>query len=196
MSDRWKNNPWTDSSRVEELRRLWAAGMSAAKIAIEIGCGLTASAVIGKASRLKLTPRGNPATETRMGRREPGRTPKVRVHTGNINRKRKERNFGGVWGTYPDKVEPFVPRPSDIQILGLTILQVKDHQCKYIPGDDGICCGHEVKQDKPYCWGHCLIVYQGKSERSPAQKAADAKLGQRTARRTPDAQAWIAEEVA
>lgn len=44
---------WTDD-RVDMLRRMWAAGASAAQIAVALDCGLSRSAVIGKAARLKL----------------------------------------------------------------------------------------------------------------------------------------------
>ena len=44
---------WTDD-RIAMLRRLWAAGASAAQIAVALDCGLSRSAVLGKAHRLKL----------------------------------------------------------------------------------------------------------------------------------------------
>ena len=190
MSGYYKESPWTDAA-VARLRELWPdPDMSCAKIAAKLGNGITRNAVIGKGVRIQLGPKPSnaPQTTKNRGNRLKHLPPKPR-------RQKPPRNFGGVWGTYPDKAEPFVPRPSDIQILGLTILQVKDHQCKYIPGDDGLCCGHNVMQGRSWCPGHYELTHIARSERSPAQKAADAKLGQRTARRTPDAQAWIAEEV-
>ncbi|MEM6487566.1 MAG: GcrA family cell cycle regulator [Pseudomonadota bacterium] len=50
---------WTDE-RVEKLRELWAANMSASKIAKELG-GVTRNAVIGKVHRLGLSNRGTGA---------------------------------------------------------------------------------------------------------------------------------------
>src|SRR2546423_15376928 len=61
---------WTDE-RVELLKKLWADGLSASRIAVELG-GITRNAVIGKVHRLGLSgrgenppPPGNPAPHTR-----------------------------------------------------------------------------------------------------------------------------------
>lgn len=53
MSFRW------DDPAVETLKTLWAEGLSCSQIARAIGEGLTRNAVIGKVTRLGLTPRGN-----------------------------------------------------------------------------------------------------------------------------------------
>lgn len=56
---------WTDE-RVATLNRLWGEGWSAGQIAVELGGGVSRSAVIGKVHRLKLSaratvvPRPNP----------------------------------------------------------------------------------------------------------------------------------------
>ena len=192
----YKESPWTDAA-VARLRELWPdPDMSCAKIAAELGNGITRNAVIGKGVRIQLGPKPSnaPQTTKNRGSRLKHLPPKPR-------RQKPPRNFGGVWGTYPDKVEPFDPRTADVVSLELTILEIHDTECKWPAGDpqEGIpftFCGHTATPGRPYCPSHCVIAYQKKSERSPAQKAHDAKLGQRTARRTPDAQAWIAEEVA
>ena len=46
---------WTDE-RGELLKKLWAEGLSASQIAVELG-GITRNAVIGKVHRLGLVPR-------------------------------------------------------------------------------------------------------------------------------------------
>lgn len=45
---------WTDE-RVADLKRLWEKGYSCSQIAVEMNCGLTRNAIIGKAHRLKLS---------------------------------------------------------------------------------------------------------------------------------------------
>ena len=50
---------WTDE-RVELLKKLWAEGLSASKIAAQLG-GVSRNAVIGKVHRLKLSSRGRAA---------------------------------------------------------------------------------------------------------------------------------------
>ena len=54
---------WTDE-RVEELKKLWAEGLSASQIATRMG-GVTRNAVIGKVHRLGLSGRGRPTRTAR-----------------------------------------------------------------------------------------------------------------------------------
>lgn len=191
-------SPWTDA-QITRLRELWAdETMSCSKIALELGNGITRNSVIGKGMRLGLGPKPSNHHKTNKARR----AKTTRVHTKNINHKRSERNFGSVWGAYPDKdPEPFVPRAADVVSLELDVLELTEATCKWPAGDplEGIpftFCGHTAAPGKPYCQSHCVIAYYKPAKRSPAQKAWDAKLNQRTSRRNPDAQAWAAEEVA
>lgn len=50
--------PWWTERRCASLRTLWNIGYTASEIAGELGC--TRDAVIGKAHRMKLTPRRSP----------------------------------------------------------------------------------------------------------------------------------------
>jgi GcrA cell cycle regulator len=199
MTDERANSPWTDRA-IEMLKKLWPEpGMSCASIANELGNGITRNAVIGKGTRLGLGPKPSNHARTNTAKRLTAKP--TRVHTENINRKRSERNFGSVWGAYPNKEpEPFVPRAADIVSRGIDVLDLTEETCKWPDdkpeGEQHTFCGHTAAPGKPYCQGHCLIAFYKPAKRSPAQKAWDAKLNQRTARRTPDAQAWIAEEVA
>ena len=183
--DRWVNQ-WTEE-RLAKLRELWPdPDMSTARIAEEIGGGLSRSAVIGKGNRLGLGPK-------------PTRTASATGGARVLNRTRKaKRNFGGVWAGYPYKSpEPFVQRKVTLESLRLTITEVSAFQCRYIEGDDGLCCGHPVTPGTPWCPAHHAIVYQAPKERSEKQKAHDAKLGQHSARRSrTEATAWMAEEAA
>ena len=54
---------WTDE-RVEQLKQLWAEGLSASQIARQLG-GVTRNAVIGKVHRLGLAGRATPARAER-----------------------------------------------------------------------------------------------------------------------------------
>lgn len=184
-------NPWNDKA-IAKLKELWPnPSVSCAAIAEEIG--ITRNAVIGKARRLGLGSKQSDAPQANKNKRLHHLPPKPRQY-----KPKPARNFGGVWNGYPNQQEPepFVPRAVVLPSLDLPIEDWRDDRCKYIAGDDGLACGHPVKADKPYCPAHCAIVYYKRTERTLAQKAWDAKLGQRTARRTSDAQAWVAEEVA
>ncbi len=50
---------WTED-RIDQLKKLWDAGLSASQIAKELGEGVTRNAVIGKAHRLSLKSRPSP----------------------------------------------------------------------------------------------------------------------------------------
>lgn len=67
---------WTDE-RTDTLKTLWADGLSASQIAKQLG-GATRNAVIGKAHRLGLTGRANPAKPGERARRaETQRAPRA-----------------------------------------------------------------------------------------------------------------------
>ena len=65
--------PWTDD-RVEQLKKLWAEGLSASQIAGRLGQGVTRNAVIGKVLRLNLSGRAPQprATAPRSPRKQRG----------------------------------------------------------------------------------------------------------------------------
>jgi GcrA cell cycle regulator len=53
-----------------------------------------------------------------------------------------------------------VPEPDNA--LRLTILEVKDSQCKWpvsVPDAEYRCCGHASEESKPYCAYHCRRAY-------------------------------------
>src|SRR6186713_2052734 len=58
---------WTDE-RVEQLKKLWADGLSASQIASQLG-GVTRNAVIGKVHRLNLSGRAKPASNAARPRK-------------------------------------------------------------------------------------------------------------------------------
>lgn len=64
---------WTDD-RVGRLKKLWGEGWSAARIAGDLGLGVTRNAVIAKIHRLGLSNRPNAAAPTRL---PPGRPARI-----------------------------------------------------------------------------------------------------------------------
>ena len=72
QTKRWDiNMSWTDE-RVAMLRELWAKGLSASQIAVQLG-GVTRNAVIGKAHRLGLESRPSPIRGNGTGSRRRNR---------------------------------------------------------------------------------------------------------------------------
>jgi GcrA cell cycle regulator len=188
MSERWKNNPWNETT-IATLKRLWVDPvMSCSKIAAALGNGISRNAVIGKGARLGLGPKPSHSPHTTATHKTPRKPRPYKL--------KPVASFSQWVTTYPEKEpEPFVPRVVEaMPSLGLPIDHWRDDTCKYIAGDDMLACGHPVKEGKPYCPGHCAIAYVQKSERTPAQKANDARMAERAKRAA--ARRWVAEEAA
>lgn len=158
---------WTDE-RVELLRKLWQDGLSASRIAAELG-GVTRNAVIGKVHRLGLSGRAKPARPSapRPRRARPSLPPRPRPRmVGNtalkleadvVARPRPVR--------MPAPVEElFIPPEQRANILSLT-----EHTCKWPIGDpsrdDFYFCGRHSSSGMPYCDHHARIAYQPAAER-------------------------------
>lgn len=191
MSHGMLNETWTEA-RIAKLKELWLdASMSTAKIAAELGGGISRSAVIGKGFRLGLGPKKSDAPQANKGKRLKHLPEKPK-------RRGRKHNFGSVWHSYPEvKDEPFVPRAIALPTRALPIEQWTALTCKYIAGDDHLACGHVAAPGRPYCPAHCAIVYTAPKQRTPKQKEHDESFGRRnrTARTMP-ANKWLAEEAA
>lgn len=136
---------WTDD-RVAQLKELWAGGFSCSAIAKEIG-DVTRCAVIGKIHRL-----GLPMPETKISRVG---LPGKRKKEPSI---RRTRRF--VFGPRGPR---FVLMPDlsyrDVKpeagFRGLTLLQLKEGQCRYPSGGEGdepfLFCGQPVQEGSSYC---------------------------------------------
>jgi len=148
-----KPSDWTDL-RISTLRKLWSEGLSGAQIAIKLWeitrYRFTRSAVIGKASRLKLPGRIPAGGRPRKPRRE--RLAKRRERW--AIRKLTEPTY--------HTVEVIELPPEDLSNT-VTFAQLTEHTCKWPhgdPGDEDFCfCGAEIFPDKPYCARHCRMAY-------------------------------------
>ncbi|MBB3237594.1 GcrA family cell cycle regulator [Phyllobacterium endophyticum] len=168
---------WTDE-RVEQLKKLWAEGLSASQIAAQLG-GVSRNAVIGKVHRLKLSGRGkSTSTQTRSkkvnttasgGHRSPG-------SLGHMSSRVVNRSVGAtalqteystdlvahtVTKTVTDVVVPISRR--------LELVQLSERTCKWPVGDplqpDFNFCGNDVGESGPYCTYHSRLAYQPASDR-------------------------------
>lgn len=135
---------WTDE-RVEELKSLWAEGLSCSQIARRMGDGATRSAVIGKVHRLGLPGRSTPASFARK------KAPIVSTGPKLCPRK------------LPEERTP--PRPALTLEDGshVTLLTLASGMCKYPIGnpqdDDFHFCGHAQRSGAVYCDEHCREAY-------------------------------------
>jgi GcrA cell cycle regulator len=171
---------WTDE-RVEQLRKLWAEGLSASQIAAQMG-GVTRNAVIGKVHRLKLSSRGKSTSS------QP-RAKKVTVAPASQPRQSTSRptsgGSGGGGGTrsigatalkseyqtnaIAARVLEFAPALVAPESKRLMLVELSENTCKWPIGDPMAVefnfCGHEAGSSGPYCQYHAKMAYQPASER-------------------------------
>ena len=148
---------WTDE-RVEQLKQLWAEGLSASQIARQLG-GVTRNAVIGKVHRLGLAGRATPA------RAERPRVPTVR----RVARPRPA----------PVVQVPIIERDpvTDENGRKMTVINLSDRMCKWPIGDPSTTefhfCGHGPKVGSPYCDAHSVKAFQPSQSRRDRERDRD-----------------------
>ena len=156
-----------DGERVELLRKLWQDGISASRIAAQLGAGITRNAVIGKVHRLGLAGRIKPAASA------PGPRPRrsVAAHTtqktvalrGNTVMLREVM----IAEDYETAVQPeAVVIPISERV---TITQLRDNMCRWPLGDplapEFRYCGTKCDPTMPYCLPHGRLAYQQTPDR-------------------------------
>ena len=148
---------WTDE-RVEQLKQLWAEGLSASQIARQLG-GVTRNAVIGKVHRLGLAGRATPARAERPRLQVARRTVRPRPA--------------------PIIQVPIIEKDPVVDEFGrkTTVLTISDRMCKWPIGDpstsDFHFCGHPPKAGSPYCEAHCVKAFQPTQGRRDRERDKD-----------------------
>lgn len=141
---------WTDE-RLERLRRLWAEGMSASKIGVQMG--ISKNSVVGKVHRLKLPSRPSPI----QPRSEPKakRAPKQTLPPVKPEQIVKEEPKPAVVARQVEPVKKPVAAPRVIA----------DRPCQWPFGDPGETgfrfCGCPSERGRPYCAEHVAVAYVG-----------------------------------
>src|SRR4030081_3400330 len=157
---------WTDD-RVEQLKKLWESGLSASKLAAELG-NVTRNAVIGKVHRLGLSGRAkSPASAAPRPRKaRPAQhmmrvaRPVSRGKTARAHALEGEAELG------PDPVayEKGVPMSQR-----LSLLELNEATCHWPIGDPSSAefffCGGKALTSLPYCAHHPGIPYHPASDR-------------------------------
>ena len=137
---------WTEE-RVEQLKSLWADGLSASQIARVLG-GVTRNAVIGKVHRLGLAGRAGPARAER---------PRSVSH----------KSIARIAVPEPEIIEeePLVLDDGHFA----TVLTINDRMCHWPIGDPAEnsfhFCGRKPKTGSPYCEAHARKAYQPQTQR-------------------------------
>jgi GcrA cell cycle regulator len=167
---------WTDE-RVEQLKRLWAEGLSASQIAGRLGQGVTRNAVIGKVHRLNLAGR---ATQPRAATPRNPRKQREPSHPGRSTGMPSMPSAGATALKPMMRAEAqprhvALPEPQPVRLVDLpkggrvTILHLSEKTCKWPIGDPGhedFCfCGHNPRDGSPYCEYHARLAYQPLQDR-------------------------------
>lgn len=162
---------WTDE-RVELLKRLWSDGLSASRIAGELG-GITRNAVIGKVHRLGLSGRA-PSPSASAPRQRKARPPSqmLRIARAAV---RGNTALAQVYEidaeVEPAVVDNIIPMPQR-----RTILELTESTCRWPVGDPGsgdfFFCGGNTLGNLPYCAHHARLAYQPAVDRRRERRAA------------------------
>ncbi|MBK8455773.1 MAG: GcrA family cell cycle regulator [Phyllobacteriaceae bacterium] len=165
---------WTDE-RIEHLKKLWADGLSASQIAVQLG-GVSRNAVIGKVHRLKLTSRGR----TNAAPTRPKKSVKTTVAQRPAMRQTSSPRMGMTIGATALRIDVLedlsvAPAPRHlVEIIAppsrkLKLTELTERTCKWPIGDplheDFHFCGNDSGESAPYCDYHSRIAYQPASER-------------------------------
>ncbi|MBN9070018.1 MAG: GcrA family cell cycle regulator [Rhizobiales bacterium] len=165
---------WTDE-RVEQLKKLWAEGLSASQIAAQLG-GVSRNAVIGKVHRLHLSSRGRATNATPRAKKTaqaaPAKvqakpSPSPRVVTASIGATALQAQFDAE----PIARQQLRPTADVVVPISrrLQLVQLSEKTCKWPNGDplseDFNFCGNDVGENGPYCGFHSSIAFQPAAER-------------------------------
>jgi len=174
---RYATSPWTQA-RIELVKVRWSQGVSAQRIARELGDDITRSAVIGKVHRLGIVQTspnsGSRRSESRSVRRAARRRHDVLSGGAGSGRERP---------TWACDAEPYVDDPradADIPVAQRrAFLELSSRACRWPVGDPGRCdfffCGAEAFPGKPYCVAHCARAYQPEDETTGREPAASSR---------------------
>jgi GcrA cell cycle regulator len=140
---------WTEI-KIEQLRELWAAGLTAREIAEQLGHDFTRGAVIGKAWRLRLTPRPSP-----LGRAT-GRT--IPVPRPPAPPPRPPSALTPLQPAVPARAPPPPPRMRRLQLV-----QLEPHHCKWPVNDPHLpgfyFCAANALDGEVYCEFHDRVAF-------------------------------------
>lgn len=159
---------WSDE-RVEQLKKLWEAGLSASQIAAELG-NVTRNAVIGKVHRLGLSGRAkSPSSSVPRPRKA-----RPAQHIMRISRPVSRGNtalahaFEMEIEADPIAIDNVVPMSQR-----KTLLELTEDTCHWPVGDPGSAdfyfCGGKSLSGLPYCGHHSRIAYQPAADRRRSQ---------------------------
>lgn len=152
---------WSDD-RVEQLKKLWEAGLSASQIAAELG-NVTRNAVIGKVHRLGLSGRAkSPSAAPRQRKARPAQ------HMMRVSRPVSRGNTA-LAHAFELEMDPIVYDNVVPMSQRRSLLELNEATCHWPIGDPAssefFFCGGKALTSLPYCAHHSRIAYQPASDR-------------------------------
>jgi GcrA cell cycle regulator len=159
---------WSDD-RVEQLKKLWEAGLSASQIAAELG-NVTRNAVIGKVHRLGLSGRAkSPSSAAPRQRKARPAQQMMRVS------RPVSRGNTALAHAFEVEMEPDPIAFDNVVPMSqrLSLLELNEATCHWPVGDPSspefFFCGGKALSGLPYCAHHSRVAYQPAADRRRQQ---------------------------
>src|SRR6202047_746290 len=155
---------WSDD-RVEQLKKLWEAGLSASQIAAELG-NVTRNAVIGKVHRLGLSGRAKSPSSSAPRQRKA----RPAQHMMRVSRPVSRGNTA-LAHAFEVELEPDPIAYDNVVPMSqrLSLLELNEATCHWPVGDPSspefFCAGGKALASLPYCAHHSRIAYQPTGDR-------------------------------
>ena len=155
---------WSDD-RVEQLKKLWEAGLSASQIAAELG-NVTRNAVIGKVHRLGLSGRAKSPSSAAPRQRKA----RPAQHMMRVSRPVSRGNTA-LAHAFEVEVEPDPIAYDNVVPMSqrLSLLELNEATCHWPVGDPSspefFFCGGKALTGLPYCAHHSRVAYQPAADR-------------------------------
>ena len=141
---------WT-VEQVEQLRKMWAQGLTANEIAKKLG--VTKNSIVGKVHRLCLQARPSPIKSKET---EELKTENLSAAEINIDSEQTNKNAN-------ETVAESKEKNSDNQNENIKLINLDSHTCRWPigdPRDEDFCfCGKKVRIGQTYCDEHSLLAY-------------------------------------
>lgn len=172
-----QESTWTDQ-REGDLRKYWEEGLSAGEIAAKLGCGISRSAILGKAHRLGLHKEFPRPSTSHVIHMLSSSTPEEREEVFRQRRERKNaQRRARRAGNAPAGSEPVVLAIEEPVSEPCSLLELTDERCRWPVGDIGesdfhFCGATKPDDGRPYCGSHSLIA-----RASPKPKRDDSGSG-------------------
>lgn len=148
---------WTEES-IEQLREMWAQGLTANEIAKRLG--VTKNAIVGKVHRLCLQARPSPI---KTKDNENISKPELAVQTGEPKTTEIEDELEEIIDVETADVSVTISTPKKLSGSNVRLIELDSHTCRWPigdPRDEDFCfCGKKVRAGQTYCDEHSALAY-------------------------------------